>query len=102
MRFAPRLSPRLLEAIVELDDRSLPIAEVSRRVGRRAVELGLPRPSYGHVRRLVRELRAQQDEARERRDALLEIAGDAVARVITGSYVDPYVVADRVAKANRL
>jgi hypothetical protein len=60
--FAPRISPRLLEAIVRLDDRSVPIAETCRRVGREAERLGLPRPSYQRVRVLVHE--AAQASAR--------------------------------------
>jgi hypothetical protein len=54
---APRISPRLLDALVRVDNRSLPIAEVSRRVGAEADRLGLPRPSYERVRVLVHELR---------------------------------------------
>jgi hypothetical protein len=55
---APRISPRLLEAIARFDDRSVPIAETSRRVGREAERLGLPRPSYERVRELVHQLRS--------------------------------------------
>jgi hypothetical protein len=55
---APRISPRLLEALVRVDDRKLPIAETSRRVGREAERLGLPRPSYERIRELVHELRS--------------------------------------------
>jgi hypothetical protein len=55
--FAPRLSPRLIEAIVRFDDRSVPIAETSRRVGREAERLGLTRPSYQRIRELVHESR---------------------------------------------
>jgi hypothetical protein len=54
---APRISPKLLEAIVRLDKRTVPIAETSRQVGRKAEELGLPRPSYERVRELVHESR---------------------------------------------
>jgi hypothetical protein len=54
---APRISPRLLEAIVRFDDRTLPIAETSRRVGREAERLALPRPSYERIRELVHEMR---------------------------------------------
>jgi hypothetical protein len=54
---APRISPRLLEAIVRFDDRTVPIAETSRRVGREAERLGLPRPSYERVRELVHTMR---------------------------------------------
>jgi hypothetical protein len=51
--FAPRISPRLIEALVKLDDTSVPIAETCRRVGAEAQRLGLPRPSYQRVRELV-------------------------------------------------
>jgi hypothetical protein len=54
---APRISPRLLEAIARFDDRRVPIAETARRVGREAEKLGLPRPSYERVRALVHQLR---------------------------------------------
>jgi hypothetical protein len=63
LSFAPRISPRLLESIVSLDDRRVPIAEVNRRVGAMAERLGLPRPSYQRVRELVhasRRLRRYQ------------------------------------------
>ena len=55
--FAPRISPRLVEAIVRLDDRSVPIAETCRRVGAEADRLRLTRPSYQRVRELVHESR---------------------------------------------
>jgi hypothetical protein len=54
---APRISPKLLEAIVRFDKTSRPIAETSRRVGREAERLGLPRPSYERVRELVHMMR---------------------------------------------
>jgi hypothetical protein len=57
LAIAPRISPRLLEAIARLDDRAIPIAETSRRVGAEAERLGLRRPSYERVRELVHELR---------------------------------------------
>jgi hypothetical protein len=56
--FAPRLTPKLLAAIVRLDDRRVPIAEVNRRVGRAAWKLGLPKPSYQRVRELVHAARS--------------------------------------------
>ena len=55
--FAPRISPRLVEALVRLDDTRVPIAEVNRRLGREAERLGLPRPSYQRVRELVHQSR---------------------------------------------
>jgi hypothetical protein len=55
---APRISPRLLDAIVRFDSRAVPIAETCRRVGREADRLGLTRPSYQRVRELVHQSRA--------------------------------------------
>jgi hypothetical protein len=55
--FAPRISPRLLAALVRLDDRRVSIAEVCRRVGREAWRLELPRPSYQRLRVLLHEAR---------------------------------------------
>jgi hypothetical protein len=54
---APRISPRLINALVHLDDRAIPIAETNRRVGEEAARLGLPRPSYERIRELVHEAR---------------------------------------------
>jgi hypothetical protein len=54
---APRISPQLLDALVRIDARDVPIAETNRRLGRRAEELGLPRPSYERIRELVHESR---------------------------------------------
>jgi hypothetical protein len=54
---APRISHRLIEAIVRFDDRSRPIAETYRRVGAEAERLGLTRPSYQRIRELVHEAR---------------------------------------------
>jgi hypothetical protein len=50
---APRYDPRIVRALRRLDDPQEPIAETCRRVGELAVRLGLTRPSYVHVRRLV-------------------------------------------------
>jgi hypothetical protein len=55
---APRISRRLLEAIVRFDDRRRPIAETYRRVGAEAERLGLTRPSYQRIRELVHEARS--------------------------------------------
>jgi hypothetical protein len=54
---APRIGPTLLAGIERLDDDSLPIAEVNRRVGTLASHLGLTRPSYEQIRVLVHEHR---------------------------------------------
>src|SRR4051794_14649327 len=55
--FAPRISTRLLEALVRLDDPTLPIAEINRRLGAEATRLRLPRPSYQRIRVLLHQFR---------------------------------------------
>lgn len=75
-RFAPRISPRLLDAIVRFDNTALPIAETCRRVGREAERLGLTRPSYQRVRVLVHEsrrLRSGPTEASVLADAAFRV-----------------------------
>jgi hypothetical protein len=57
---AARVTPKLVAVIARLDDPSLPIAETARRVGAEADRLGLTRPSYERVRRLVHESRRLQ------------------------------------------
>jgi hypothetical protein len=57
LSFAPRISHRLLDAVVRLDDDSVPIAETYRLVAYEAARLGLPRPSYQRIRVLVHESR---------------------------------------------
>jgi hypothetical protein len=59
MKFAPRISPRLRNELEQLADRSLSAAEITRLVGEQAERLGLRRPSYEQVRKLVREHRAR-------------------------------------------
>lgn len=50
---SPRLDRRLREAAVRLDEPNQSMAETWRRVGRRAEELGLPRPGYDSIRVIV-------------------------------------------------
>jgi hypothetical protein len=64
LRFAPRISPRLLEALGRLEDPRVPIAETCRRLGSEAERLKLPRPSYERVRVLVHALRAARRRLR--------------------------------------
>jgi hypothetical protein len=61
---APRISARLLTALVRLDNPALPIAEINRRLGAEAQRLGLTRPSYERIRVLLHEARL----IRRRRD----------------------------------
>ena len=57
---APRIDPRLVAALVRIDDAKVPIAETNRRLGRLAFELGLPKPSYQQVRVLVHDIRRRK------------------------------------------
>jgi hypothetical protein len=59
---SPRLDRRLRAAAVEVDDPSLPVAETWRKVGLEAEELGLPRPGYDTIRRIVRDHRRRRAE----------------------------------------
>jgi hypothetical protein len=62
VRSAPRIDERLLDAVARLDDGTVPIAEVWRRVGAEADAAALTRPSYERIRELVhlsRDLRAR-------------------------------------------
>ena len=96
--FAPRYDPRILELLRLLDDRSEPLAEVSRRVGEAAERLGLRRPSYVHLRRLLLVLRDEEDAARERREAMHELLGEVAGDlVVYRRRIDPYAIAERVA-----
>jgi hypothetical protein len=85
---APRYDPRLLRAIRRLDDESLSIAEVCRRVGAAAEKIGVPRPSYVHVRRIVLS-------ERERAAELREIRNEALVGLVTRMAPDPVDLALR-------
>jgi hypothetical protein len=91
---APRYNQRILDAARRLDDRSESIAEICRRVGRYAERSGLPRPSYVHLKRIIKANRRREDELRE-------IAADVVRDLGHGFTVDAYEVADRVREARR-
>jgi hypothetical protein len=72
--FAPRISAKLLEALVRLDDRSVPIAEVNRRLGEEALRLGLTRPSYQRIRVLVHASRRIRRNSPTTASVLFEVA----------------------------
>lgn len=78
LAFAPRLDPRLHRALARLDDPDVPIADTYRRLTAHARALGLFRPSYEHVRRLIHMLRRLRSRDGRRRTAqvLFEIAYD--------------------------
>jgi hypothetical protein len=69
---APRLTQRLIDAIERRARERVPIAEINRRVGDEAERMGLPRPSYEHVRRLVHESRRLNGGLPDRSELALE------------------------------
>ena len=90
--FAPRLSPRVLDLIVRLDDRSVPIAEVNRRVGREAQQLGYVKPSYQRVRVLVHLARRIRRRRRSTAAVVAEVAVRARPPEALWEHLhDPYV-----------
>lgn len=101
MRIAPRYDERILSAIRRLDDRTQPMAETARRVGAAAAELGLPRPSYVHLRRLIVAHREEEDADERRHEEIKQIAAEVYFDLYRGKRVDAYEVADRVRDAGR-
>jgi hypothetical protein len=101
LRFAPRYEARILELLEALDDRGVPVAEVNRRVGDAAEKLGLIRPSYVHLRRILLAERDRQDAERARRAEIRKILADTGTRFLVGLRVDAYEVADRIDRAGR-
>jgi hypothetical protein len=96
---APRYDARVVAAIRRLDDPALPIAETVRRLAHLADELGVPRPSYVHMRRYVAEYREREAAARARRQAIREILFEAYWDATTGKLVDAYELAERLKHA---
>jgi hypothetical protein len=96
---APRYDARLVAAIARVDDPSLPMAETVRRLGRVAEELGVPRPSYVHMRLYVAEHREREEAARARRQAVRKILFEAYWDATMGRLVDAYEVAERLKNA---
>ena len=96
---APRYDPRVIETVRALDDRREPIAEINRRVGVAVVKLGLIKPSYVHIRRLVLAERERQDADRRRREAVREVVADITAKVLAGRVPTVYEILDRLEDA---
>ncbi len=57
---APRIDSRLIAAMERFDQPGLAMADVHRRVGALAEEIGLTRPSYEQVRVLLHDLRTER------------------------------------------
>jgi hypothetical protein len=76
MRFASSRAsrPRLRELVAALDEEDAPAAETWRLVSETAANLGLPRPSYSHVRRLVLDERRRRRARAVLRDVVKEAA----------------------------
>jgi hypothetical protein len=81
MRFASSRAsrPRLRELVAALDEDDAPMATTWRMVGETAAKVGLPRPSYPHIRRLVQAERRRRAAHRELRDVLREAASTAAS-----------------------
>ncbi len=101
VEIAPRYDRRILEAVRALDDRTESMAEISRRVGVAAAQLGLPKPSYVHLRRYIISHREQEDAERARRDEVRQILLDAYYDFMQSRIIDTYDVADRIREAGR-
>jgi hypothetical protein len=92
---APRYCDRLLALIEALDEETLSLAEVARRVGDAASRAGLVRPSSVHVRALVAERRALRREEREVRQAAVEALTDFAWQ----TNPNPFAVVERIDRA---
>lgn len=101
LEIAPRYDARIVDAVRALDDRTESMAEISRRVGIAAARLGLPKPSYVHLRRYIVAHREEEDAERARRDEIRKILWDAYYDFMQSRVVDAYEVADRIREAGR-
>jgi hypothetical protein len=100
-RFAPRYDPRIAELVVQLDEPGVSMAEVCRRVGDAAQELGITRPSLVHLRTLVRDERDRKEAERQRREDLRELAEDVAAALVAGRVPHPFMILDRIEEAGQ-
>ncbi len=86
MRFASSRAtrPRLRELVAALDEDEAPVAATWRLVSETAANMGLPRPSYPHIRRLVQAERRRRLARAELRDVVKEAASTIVAGRVPG------------------
>ena len=101
VEIAPRYDRRILDAVRSLDDRTETMAEISRRVGLAAAQLGLPKPSYVHLRRYIVAHREEEDAEKARRDEIRKILLHAYYDFMQSRVIDAYDVADRIREAGR-
>jgi hypothetical protein len=99
VEIAPRYDARIVAAVRALDDRAEPMAEIARRVGAVAAELGLPKPSYVHLRSYILAHRAEQDDGRERRREGLDILMESYLDAMRSRVVNAYEIAERIREA---
>jgi hypothetical protein len=86
MRFASSRAsrPRLRELVAALDEDDTPVAGTWRLVSETAANLGLPRPSYPHIRRLVQAERRRRRARAEIRDVVKEAANSIATGRVPG------------------
>jgi hypothetical protein len=86
MRFASSRAtrPRLRELVAALDEDDTPVAATWRLVSETAANVGLPRPSYPHIRRLVQAERRRRLARTELRDIVKEAASTIAAGRVPG------------------
>jgi len=86
MRFASSRAsrPRLRELVAALDEDDTPVAATWRLVSETAGNLGLPRPSYPHIRRLVLAERRRRRARAEIRDVVKEAASTIAGGRVPG------------------
>jgi hypothetical protein len=99
VEIAPRYDARIIEAVRALDDRTVSMAEISRRVGTAAAQMGLPKPSYVHLRRCILIHRQEEDAERARREEIRRILFDAYLDMLRSRVVNAYDIADRIRDA---
>lgn len=71
--------PRVAVLVAALDADDVPVAETWRQVAAAAERVGMRRPSYGHVRRLVRIHRRARELQRQGREVWGELAATFAA-----------------------
>jgi hypothetical protein len=101
VEIAPRYDPRILAAVRALDERAEPMAETARRIGVLAAQLGLPKPSYVHLRRFILAHRQEEDAELARRAEIRRIMSDVYLDLNRGRVVNAYEVAEQIREAGR-
>jgi hypothetical protein len=69
-------------------------------VGWVAAELGLPKPSYVHVRRYIQAYRAEQDAETESAREIRKIVYELYLDALLGRVINAYQVAEQIRNAS--